>query len=297
MNQENHTNQRVKLYSILLLGIIGLTFSPFFVTWAEAPGIVTAFYRLLFASLMVLPWFIYKVRQELPLPRTAVLWSLLAGICFAADIAVWNIAVLKSSATNATLFNNTSVFWVALAAWLIFRKRLGTLFCWGLGVAFIGIAIIMHKDMHLSADTGFGDLLAILAGIGYAGFFIAMQHARENLSALTSFFIAALAGALFLSAIIPFTHFSFFGYTQHTYFNFVAMALVTQVIGYLAINYTLGHLPATIVSPSVLLQPLFAASLSMPLLGQPTYSFQIIGGGFVLVGIFMVHRAKSHHAE
>ena len=288
------TPHRTKLYSILLIGILGLTFSPFFVAWANAPGIDTAFYRLLFAAIMVLPWFLRQVKREPTLSRRAILWSIAAGVFFAGEIAIWNMAVLKSSATNATLFNNTSVFWVALATWLIFRKKLDTNFCWGLGVAFIGILVILHKDFNLSKSSAFGDLLAIIAGIGYAAFFLAMQHAREKLSALTSFFIAASAGALFLLILIPFAHVSLIGYSTQTYMNFIGMALITQVIGYLAINYTLGHLPATIVSPSVLLQPVLAALLSAPLLGQSTSFFQVLGGSFVLIGILLVHRAKTH---
>lgn len=283
----------IKPYLVLFIGIIGMTFSPFFVTWAKAPGIIAAFYRLFFATIMVLPWALPALKAELS-KRQSLYWCALAGILFAADIAVWNMAVLRTTVTNATLFNNISVLWVGLTAWIIFKRNLGLFFWWGLGLAFIGITIILHKDTQLASSNALGDLLAVIASVAYAGFFISMEHARRELSVLTSFFVAAAVGTIMLLLVIPFTHLQLFGYSGHTYMNFIAMALITQVMGYIAINYTLGHLPATIVSPSVLLQPIFAAILSMLLLGESSHDFQVVGGVLVLVGIFMVHRAKSN---
>ena len=42
------------------------------------------------------------------------------------------------------------------------------------------------------------------------------------------------------------------GFTSETYFNLLALGLISQGVGWLAINYVQGLLPATIVSTTLL---------------------------------------------
>lgn len=80
------------------------------------------------------------------------------------------------------------------------------------------------------------------------------------------------------------------GYPASAYWSLIALALVTQVGGYLCINYALGHLPASIVSPTLLGQPVLTALLAVPLLGEPVTLVQMGGGVLVLGGIWLIHR-------
>jgi drug/metabolite transporter (DMT)-like permease len=83
------------------------------------------------------------------------------------------------------------------------------------------------------------------------------------------------------------------GYPAVTYWSLIALALVTQVGGYLCINYALGHLPASIVSPTMLGQPVLTALLAVPLLGEPLILVQIGGGLLVLGGIWLIHQRPA----
>ena len=95
-----------------------------------------------------------------------------------------------------------------------------------------------------------------------------------------------------LSARLPFT-----GYSSLTWLMFCLNALITQVIGYLALTYAQGRLPAWIISPIMVLQPVLTALLAIPLVGEPLGWNQIIGGATVVAGIFMVNRAKNFTEE
>jgi drug/metabolite transporter (DMT)-like permease len=86
------------------------------------------------------------------------------------------------------------------------------------------------------------------------------------------------------------------GYPLASYLNLLAVALITQVGGYLAINYALGHLPASLVSPTLLGQPVVTALLAVPLLGEAITAVQVLGGVLVLGGIALLHR-RSGTAE
>lgn len=276
-------------YLALLVGIIGLGFSAIFVKWANAPGTVSGFYRVAIAALVMVIPFGLEVRRQQPASRRYLLWAALGGLFFAGDLATWNTSVLLTSAASATLFGNTSPLWVSLGALLFFKEKLRGGFWVGLALALVGTVIIIGGDYAAQPSVGLGSLLAIIAGVFYAGFFLCTQRAREGLSSLTAWWVAAITSTvvLFLAALV--LRQPLIGYPAATYWNLIGVALVTQVAAYLAINYALGHLPASLVSPTLLGQPVLTAVLAVPLLGQPLTWPQIIGGLIVLIGIWVVH--------
>jgi drug/metabolite transporter (DMT)-like permease len=135
-------------------------------------------------------------------------------------------------------------------------------------------------------------LLAVFASFFYAGFFITTQRAREGLSSLSSWWISAVASSAALLIVSLLFAQSLTGYSATTWWVMIAAALVSQVGGYLSINYALGHLPAHIVSPTMLGQPVLTALLAVPLLGQSLSLIQIGGGVLVLAGIWLVNQKR-----
>jgi drug/metabolite transporter (DMT)-like permease len=83
------------------------------------------------------------------------------------------------------------------------------------------------------------------------------------------------------------------GYPVQSYVAFLGAALLSQTGGYLAVGYALGHLPASIVAPTMLGQPVVTALLAIPLLGEALGKGQIIGGLAVLAGIYLVHASRE----
>ena len=69
------------------------------------------------------------------------------------------------------------------------------------------------------------------------------------------------------------------------------------MIGYVAVSYALGHLPASVVAPTMIGQPIMTTLFAIPLLGEIPLPMQIIGGLTALVGIFLVNRAYQKGKE
>ena len=54
------------------------------------------------------------------------LWLLiLAGAFFAGDMVFWNLSVMHTSVTNATVLANITPVFVVLAGWLFFKSASG----------------------------------------------------------------------------------------------------------------------------------------------------------------------------
>jgi drug/metabolite transporter (DMT)-like permease len=286
-------NPQLLAYLALGVGILSLGFSAIFVRWADAPGAVTSFYRMAIAALLMAGPFYLQAKARGRLPRRGLGFALLGGLFFASDLALWTTGVVLSGATNPTLLANTAPLWVGLGALLLFRERLTARFWAGLFLAMTGAVVILGLDALRAASFGLGSLLGLLAGAFYGGYFLITQRGRETLGALTYFWPAAVSSTLSVLLACLALRQPLTGYPLQTYLNFLGLGLVTQALGYLAINYALGHLPASLVAPTMLGQPLVTALLAGPLLGENLSPWQVLGGAAVLAGVYVVHRSRQ----
>jgi drug/metabolite transporter (DMT)-like permease len=281
-------------YLALFTGIICLSFSAMFGKWANAPGPVIGFYRIGLATIILLPIFLYRIRKNgVKLPKAVLLLPFLGGIFTALDHGTWNSSLRYTSAANATLLGNTAPLWVALFAWLVFRQKLRRLFWIGLVLALGGALIVLGSDFIQHPTIGLGDLLAMAAGVFYAGYFLVTEKGRQKLDTLSYVWLVDLMATITLLVITLSMKMPLKGYPTQSYLAFLGAALVSQVGGYLSIGYALGHLPASVVSPTLIGQPVVTALLAIPLLGEALRTEQWLGGLVVLMGIYLVHRSRE----
>lgn len=283
-------------YLALGVGILSLGFSALFVRWANAPGAVVSFYRMAIATaIMALPYLNRLGRRtsdRASLPRQGITLAIIGGLAFAGDLTLWATGVMISGATNPTLLANTAPLWVGLGAYFLFREPLRLPFWVGLALALTGSLLILGLDSLQGLTFGLGSLLGLLASLFYATYFLITQQGRRTLDSLTYFWISALSSTLALLVLTALLRQPLLGYPPLTYLNFFALGMVTQVFGYLAINFALGHMPASIVSPTMVGQPVVTAILAWVLLGERLSPWHISGAIAVLAGVILVHRAQ-----
>jgi drug/metabolite transporter (DMT)-like permease len=282
-------------YLAMAIGVVALGFSALFVRWANAPGPVTGAYRMGLASMVLLPLAMRRGRGR-AWPRRGVIFAVLGGTSLALDIALWNTSVNMTRAANAALFGNTAPLWVAVAGWAFFGERLPALFWGGLGITLLGAGTVAGADFLVHPTLGWGDVLGLLAGVFYAGYYLATQFGRRHLDSARYVWLAGAASATVLLLICLFAGLPLTGYSLQTYLAFFGAALVTQSIGYLVVGYALGHLPASLVSPIMIGQPVMTALLGIPLLGEHLTSVQWLGGAAVVTGVYLINRAHSRQA-
>lgn len=280
-------------YFALGIGILALSFSAMFVRWANAPGPITGLYRVFLSSLILTPFFVQNCRKDCKISKSNIIFPFLGGLFTAGDFALWNTSLEYTTAANATLLGNTAPLWVALGAWLLFRERLSARFWLGLGLALAGATLILGTDFLLHPRLGIGDLMAIGTGVFYGGYFLSTQRSRQYFNPLTHLWLMGISASFGLLAINLALGNPIAGYSKQSWLIFFAAAIVSQIGGYMSLTYALGHLPASIVSPTMIGQPLVTAILAIPLLGEIPTSLQAIGGLIALAGIYIVNQAHN----
>ena len=287
-------------YLALLAAVAGIAWSAILVRWAGVPGASSAFYRVLVAGLVLIPWRLARGRTQkgdshpfLRKKGTAAGWiAVLGGVFFALDIALWNTSVMHTGAAVASILGNNTPIFVGILTWLLLERRPRTSFWVGLSLSLAGCLAIMLGPAHAGSApiTLYGNLLAIGGSLFFAAYLVTTERVRRTMDTLT-FNTLAISGSVATLLIVclalglPLT-----GYSARAWTALVALGLVSQLAAYYALVYALGHLPATLTSVGLLGQVPCTAFLAWLLLGEPLTPLQIAGGAVVLVGIFVVNR-------
>jgi len=286
-------NKTLLAYLALGTGILALSFSAMFVRWANAPGPVTAFYRIFFSIFMLLPFFVLRLKTNPSIRSRSIIFPLLAGMFTAFDLGLWTASLSYTTASNATLLGNTAPLWVALGAWLILKQKLTRAFWRGLVLALLGAALIMGTDFIRHPRLGIGDAMAVTTGLFYGAYFLFTEKSRVHFDPVSHIWIVGVGASLSLFVINVVLQYPLSGYPTQTWLVFLATAVVSQLIGYMSLAYALGHLPASVVSPTMILQPVVTTLLAIPLLGEIPGIWQGIGGTLALVGIYIVNQSHN----
>jgi drug/metabolite transporter (DMT)-like permease len=208
-----------------------------------------------------------------------------AAFFFAADLAAWHVGIHMTKLGNATLFGNVSSF--AFAAWGLWLARRLPSRTQGLalGLAAVGAALLMGSSFELSPRNFSGDLLALLAGLLYTGYLIAVQHGRGSLKPIPLLFLSSAFGAAMLlpvsiafgEQIIP-----------HDWTFVLLLALGSQVIGQGLLVYGIGHVAPLVVGLALLTQPAISAFVGWAVYGESLSPIDWLGAAAIGAALVLV---------
>jgi drug/metabolite transporter (DMT)-like permease len=286
---ERHGAPEAWPYLALTAGVLCIAWSAIFVRWTDMPGPASAFYRMLIPATVLIPtWF---VGPKLPrINRKTLIVIAVGGIFFALDLAFFNTAILQTSAANATLLGNNTPVFVGLLSWIIFRQRPSGAFWIGLLLALAGSVVIVWGDLLRHFKLGWGDAMALAASACFAVYMLATERVRVTTSTLAFLRLAMISSALFLLMINLALGISLKIPPGRSWLALLGLGLISQLGGYLALTYALGHLPATAASISLLSQGPLTAVLAALLLAEPLAGSQTVGGLLVLAGVGIANR-------
>lgn len=284
-------------YLALAAGVFCISFTAIFTKWAAMPGPVSAAYRMSIAALALTIPLMRQGRQRGHLFPPGGRWGVLGGFSFALNLALLNSALLLTSATTATLLDNTAPIWVGLGAMVFFRERLSRRYWAGLALALAGAAVVTGFNPARWAGLNPGDGLAFVGALFYAAYLLITQRGRTQLDTLSYLWLVAATAAVTLWALCLFLGLPLTGYGAHAYLAMVGVGLLSQVGGWLIINYALGHVPASLAVVVLLAQPAITGLLSIPLLGELLTGRQVLGGALELSGIYLCLRRAADHGR
>lgn len=274
----------------LAVANIALAFGPWFVRVADTGPVAAGFWRMALGAPFIAALALGGGARPGRLGPGLWLVLLIGGVAFAADLASWHLGILRTTLANATLFGNSATLIYPIYGFLVARAWPTRSQGFALVLAAAGAMLLMGQSYQLDSRHLTGDLLCLLAGILYTGYFIAMARARESMAPLSSLTLSTLASiaplgvfALLIGErIVP---------TDWT--PLVALALVSQVLGQGCMIYALGKLSPLIVGIGLLIQPIVAATIGWLRYGERLGAADLVGAVLVAVALVLVRRSTA----
>jgi drug/metabolite transporter (DMT)-like permease len=286
----------VNPYLAVLAGVFAVSFSALFVRLSTAPALIIATYRLLFTFLILAPYALLRFPTDL----VTLSWrqrglAAGSGLCLALHLVTWFISLRYTSVASSVVLVTTQPVFVVIGSWLFFRERVSRMALWGGALALVGSFIIGAADFQIGSEAFWGDLLALAAAVFVSGYLLIGRRLRGTISlpVYTFYTYGSSAAALIIASAATGTPFA--PYPARDWIIFFALAIVCTVIGHTVFNWVLRYVQASVVSVSVLGEPLGAILWASLFLREYPTLRQTIGACFIFGGLFIFTRYSAGH--
>ncbi len=288
-----------RLAFILGVGLVAVSLSAIFIRLADAPGVVVAVYRMVLASLILLPWTLRALRKT-PLTRANSGYALLAGLFLALHFATWISSLSYTSVTASTTLGTTTPIWIALASWLFLKQSPPFATLLGMLIAILGGALIGFGSgggEGAGSAPLFGNTLALLGAVAAAAYLMLGRAAQRRGLGLQAYVgVAYGVAALALLPLPLLFGYSYTAYPNQTFMWILLLALIPQLIGHTAYNYAVKHLAPTVVATVILLEPVGASLLALLLFTEVPPVLALLGSVVLLIGVAITSQTSRIEA-
>jgi len=281
-----------RLYLFLPIGIAAISTASIFVKLCDAPALIIATYRMMLASLVLMPFACYK-RTWRGRERSESGWPLLSGLFLSLHFAFWIASLKYTSVASSVVLVTTHPIFVAIGGHLFLKERAGRNLIFGIALSVLGSGLIGYGDGTLSKEALMGDGLALLGAIAASGYLLVGRKMRKDRNLLSYIFPVYSTAGLILVLLALIFQKPFFGYSSSTYVYLFLLALVPQLIGHTTFNWALRYLPASRVAITILGEPMGSTLLAYLILGEGLTIWKVIGGISILAGILIVLNKKA----
>ena len=275
-----------RLYLFLPIGIIAISTASTFIKLCDAPALIIAAYRMMLASLVLMPYACYEKTWR-GWERNELGWPLLSGLFLSLHFAFWIASLKYTSVASSVVLVTTHPIFVGIGGWLFLKERLGLNLIFGIALSVLGSGLISYGDMSPSKEVLMGDGLALLGAIAASGYLLVGRKMRKDRNLISYILpVYSTAGLILIPLGLIFQK-PFFGYSSSTYFYLFLLALVPQLIGHTTFNWALRYLPASVVAITILGEPIGSTILAYFILGEGLTVWKVIGGISIFSGILI----------
>ena len=276
------------------VGIVAISFASIFIKFCDdVPSIMIATYRLTISSIILLTIAKGRGIRFTSFSKKQLLIGVLGGFFLSLHFSFWISSLKFTSVASSVVLVTTNPIFVGLFSYLLFREKQPPELILGIILSFSGSVILAIGDSGLQGlsiqNPSFllGDVLALVGAIMTSGYLMVGSKLREEMDVLSYISVVYTFSACFLliasvSWGIPFT-----GYKASSYLYMALLAVVPQLIGHTAINWSLKHLKTSMVAITILGEPIGASILAYIIFRETIKSFQGIGIVLIFLAIII----------
>jgi drug/metabolite transporter (DMT)-like permease len=286
--EDGEAMTRRAAYAGVGVAVVAVSFSSILIRWSDASFLAIAAGRMTLSTLLLAPFALTMYRKELAeVGRRDGLIMVGIGLVLALHFSLWIASLERTSVASSVVLVTSHPVLVGLVGHFLMSERLSRLNAIGIALGLVGVVVLTRGDADAGAATLFGDLLAFLGGVAAGVYILGGRRTRKHVSLVVYAFIVYGSCSLFLLAGVFATGAELGTLPGDEWLLFLLMALGPSILGHTMYNWTLRHVPASVVSVSLLGEPVGSSLLAFLLLSEVPPELAVVGGAIILMGIVM----------
>ena len=297
-------------YIIALVGTAIWSASAVFISYLttrfQMPPMPLAFWRDFLTTITLAGLLAVFARPLLQLGRRHLPFFLLYGFVLAVFNSLWTISVALNGAAVSTLLIYVSPAFTALIGWRWLGERITAAKIVAIVLSLIGCVFASGAhDPSAWEVNSVGIAVGVATGLVFAFYsLMGKKSSAKGVSPWTATLYAFAFGSAFLLLLQrPDTFFWLSrpisqgpaGWREAAlgWGTIILLAIGPTLGGYGLYTVSLSYLPTSTANLILTLEPAMTAALAFVFLGEKLTSAQLLGGGLVLVGVFLLRVSET----
>ncbi|MCX6818806.1 MAG: DMT family transporter [Candidatus Aenigmarchaeota archaeon] len=270
------------IISMLIFGFYGI----FIKAIALSPQVLLFFFQVFGAIGSLLLLLHYKMKFSI---KGFVLLLLgLAAVALLNDLLYFN-AFKLTTISNSILVHYTAPIFVAVLAPFLLKEKLERITIAALMLSFFGLLLILYSSLNINTSW-LGILFALASGVMYAFMIIAYKKILRHLGVYVVNFYRFVLGTLVL---LPFVLIEKPVFMQADIYWLIIFGLVFAILAVSLNIEGIKRVKAQHVGIIGYMEPVAGTLYAILLLSEIPTLFTLIGGAFIILGGYLVIRAKD----
>jgi len=250
-------------------------------------------------GVLVLGAFVLARRQLRPVSKRDLAYFLLVGF-LAITFHQWlqSNGLLTAQATTTGWVVATTPLFIAILGRLFLHERLGRQGIAGILLAAFGVLLVIARGDPRAIAIDWkgtpGDTLVMISAVNWAVVSVLSRGGLKRYPAALMMFYVLLLGWLLTTGLFALSGFQGLGHLSTSgMLALLFLGFVCSGVAYVFWFDALEHLPASRVGAFLYLEPLVTVAVAAALLGEPVLAGTMLGGGIILLGIWLVNRERA----
>lgn len=259
----------------------------------EIPAFSVAFFRFLFASIIIAPIMIYREKNKSLLKLNDLYTVVFLGFIGMFGYHTLFFTALKyTSSINSSLIASTNPIWVNILSVAILGSKIGYKKAGAICLSFIGVILtISNGDISIFFRSGLnkGDFFMMIGIFCWAIYTVLSKKVMNRYSPLiiTTYSFITATVLLFPFFLSDYSKGYLNNITYKGWISVLYMAIFPSVIGYLVWQIGIQKIGAAKTSLFANLVPIFSIILSIIFLNESFSLFKFFTSVLIIVGVFL----------
>lgn len=256
---------------------------------ADGDPLAIVMVRTVGAVFVLLPFYLMqKAKPKTVLSPKEKALFILAGVCLGLHFILWTASLSYTTVASASVLVCIHPILMIIAERVLHKVKFGWAVWLGVIMSFLGSALLGLSDHQstVASHPLLGNLMAFSAALVVVIYILLGQQLRKKTEWLEYVFPVYAWSAL-VCIILFWISGASLKTTNEFWIYSLALALGPQLLGHGAMNYAVKYVQPTLLSMSILIEPIIATLIAMLLFSEVPSIGSLLAMGLIVLGLII----------